>query len=253
MADSRTGTTQYPSIDFPFYNGRPARISGAQWLLVMAMVAIGFLALIAPIPLFKGGWAQFIPAILFFAVPLAGLAMVAPHHWTAIFRKVGWREVMWMVAFALLNIAVSMGVGLLVYKFQATTGNPVFGMLAGEATGDRLLFFLKTLPQLFGEELLTILPFLALAWLFHSKFKMARLPSIALAWLLSAVLFGLAHLPTYGWNLVQCLVVIGSARLVLTLAYLKTKNIWVSFGAHVINDWTLFGAGLLMGGMAHGA
>ncbi|RYE67123.1 MAG: CPBP family intramembrane metalloprotease, partial [Oxalobacteraceae bacterium] len=74
-----------------------------------------------------------------------------------------------------------------------------------------------------------------------------------LAWLLSAVVFGLAHLPTYGWNLVQCLVVIGSARLVLTLAYLKTKNIWVSFGAHVINDWTLFGTGLLMGGMANGA
>ena len=34
--------------------------------------------------------------------------------------------------------------------------------------------------------------------------------------------------------------VIGSARLVLTLAYIKTKNIWVSYGAHLINDWTLF-------------
>ena len=32
---------------------------------------------------------------------------------------------------------------------------------------------------------------------------------------------------------------LGSARLVLTWAYVWTKNIWVSTGAHIINDWTL--------------
>ena len=37
----------------------------------------------------------------------------------------------------------------------------------------------------------------------------------------------------------QCLVVIGSARLVLTWAYVWTKNIWVSTGAHILNDWAL--------------
>lgn len=51
--------------------------------------------------------------------------------------------------------------------------------------------------------------------------------------------FGLVHLPTYNWNLMQCLVVIGSARLVLTWAYVWTKNIWVSTGAHILNDWAL--------------
>jgi membrane protease YdiL (CAAX protease family) len=66
------------------------------------------------------------------------------------------------------------------------------------------------------------------------------------AWLLSAVVFGLLHLPTYDWNLVQCLVVIGSARLVLTWAYVWTKNIWVSTGAHIINDWTLMSATIFL-------
>jgi membrane protease YdiL (CAAX protease family) len=37
----------------------------------------------------------------------------------------------------------------------------------------------------------------------------------------------------------QCLVVIGSARLMLTWAYVWTKNIWVSTGAHILNDWAL--------------
>ncbi len=52
--------------------------------------------------------------------------------------------------------------------------------------------------------------------------------------------FALAHLPAYGWNLSHCLIVIGSARLVLTLAYMTTKNVWVSTGTHVLNDWALF-------------
>ena len=48
-----------------------------------------------------------------------------------------------------------------------------------------------------------------------------------------------AHLPTYDWNILQCLVVIGGARLILSLAYIKTKSIWVSTIAHVLNDWVL--------------
>jgi len=45
-------------------------------------------------------------------------------------------------------------------------------------------------------------------------------------------------------------VIIGGARLVLTLPYVMTKNIWVSTGAHIINDWTLFGGAMLLMGLA---
>ena len=51
-------------------------------------------------------------------------------------------------------------------------------------------------------------------------------------------------------NLIQCVVVIGSARMMLTLPWILTKNIWVSTGAHIVNDWlllvmTLLGASLV--------
>jgi membrane protease YdiL (CAAX protease family) len=52
---------------------------------------------------------------------------------------------------------------------------------------------------------------------------------------------------------VQCLVVIGSARLVLTWAYVSTKNIWVSTGAHIINDWTLIGMTVFVAPLAAAA
>jgi len=241
-----------PKDDFPFYNDAPVRISGGQWLFLLAMVVAGFLVLVKTAPVFTGSLTRFIPAIAFFLLPMLALAWVAPRHWTALFRKVDLRSVGWMVVFAVLNILVTVAVGYVVFKSAATNANPVMGMLAGQGTGDRMLFFLMTLPQLFGEEVLTILPLLAIAWLCHQKFGMARGSALALAWFLSAMWFGMAHLPTYGWNWLQCLVVIGSARLVLTLAYLKTRNIWVSFGAHVINDWTLFCAALF-GGAALGA
>lgn len=242
----------YPQDDFPFYNGRPIALRGSQWALLMLGVALGFGALIAPIPLFADRAGQFIPAILFFAIPLASLAVVAPRHWRAIFRKVTARSVLWMVVFALLNIVVSIAVGAVVMKFHGAHSNPVFGAMGAMDAGGIALFFLKTLPQLFGEELVTILPMLALMAFFHRRLGLSRLAAIAIAWVLSALLFGALHLPTYGWDFVQCFVVIGSARLVLSLAYLKTRNIWVSAGAHIINDWALFGAGLL-GAAAHAA
>lgn len=231
--------------DFPYYNGRPVLISGLQWLFVMAGIVCGYLVLTAKLPLFATRFGQFIPAILFFAIPLAALAAVTPQHWTALFRKVRVRDVMWMIVFALLNVVVSMGIGLAVWALTTTAANPVVGSVGGMASGDLLFFFLKTIPQLFGEEILAILPFLALMYVLHARMQMSRMQAILVAWLIAAMLFGAAHLPTYNWNWIQCLVVIGGARLVLLLPYMLTKNIWVSTGAHILNDWMLLGFTLL--------
>lgn len=233
------------SGDFPFYNGRPVALSAAQWLLVMAGVVAGFAALIAPLPWPAGVAGTLAPAVLFVALPLAALARVAPHHWRTVFGRVGARELRLMVGFALLNVVISMSIGSLVRSFSDVTNNAAAGQLLAMDTTERLTFFAKTLPQLLGEELITLLPFLALMALLTQRFGLGRRQAVLLAWGVSSLLFGLIHLPTYGWNLVQCIVIIGSARLVLTLPWLLTKNIWVSTGAHILNDWLLFGLGLL--------
>jgi uncharacterized protein len=177
--------------------------------------------------------------------PLLGLARMAPHGWTALFRRVGFREFGWMLAFAVLNIIVSIVVGFVVLRTVGATANPMAATLNAQGGAERIAFFLKMAVQLLGEELVTILPFLALLWLLVDRLGLSRRAAVIGAWVLSAVLFGLLHLPTYQWNLVQCLVVIGSARLVLSLAYMKTKNIWVSPGAHILNDSILFGFSLI--------
>ena len=235
--------------NFPFYNGEPTSISNKQWLFVMAMVVIGFLILALPIPWPKGTFWQFIPAILMPGIPLVALAYVAPGHWKAIFGKVGGREVKLMLGFALLNIVVSMSIGTIIFTLFEVASNNATAQLGALDMAGQIAFYAKTIPQLLGEEVITLLPFLALLQLFSKSFSVGRKASIIGAWLMTSLIFGLIHLPTYNWNWIQCIVVIGSARMMLTLPWIMTKNIWVSTGAHIINDWLLFTMTLLGGSL----
>jgi uncharacterized protein len=232
--------------DFPFYSGMPVALSGRQWLVVLAGVALAFYLLTAPWTRLPQPWGTWVPALLFCGVPLGALALVAGRHWTALFHRVRGRDVLLMVGIALLNLLVTMLVGALVAGLHHASANPMFQSL-GEADGTmRAMTFAAMVPQLLGEELLTILPFLALLWWLHARMHVRRRTAVIVAWLLSALPFALVHLPTYDWDLLQCLAIIGTARLVLSLGYLFSRNLWVSTGAHVLNDWTLFGAGLWM-------
>lgn len=234
-----TDSRPAPADDYPYYDGHPTHITGGRWWFVMFMVAAGFAVLVAPIPFFKTTWASFLPAILFCILPLIGLRIVAPRHWTAIFRKLRPRDFLWMVLFTLLNLAVTLVVGLLVMKLYGANPNPAVAS-AGELDGPGILLFaIRIAIQLLGEELISILPFLAIMYFCFSRLKCSRRTSIVVAWLLSAAIFGLAHLGSYDWNFVQCLIVIGVARLMLTLPYMLTKNLWVSTGVHILNDYII--------------
>lgn len=225
--------------DFPFYQGIPVALTAAHWGFLLALVAAAFALLIAPIPWPGGQWVAFLPAVLFPLIPLAGLAWVSNGHARCLFGAVGWRGIRLMVLFALLNITVTMVMGAIVKFTLGAVSNPAIATASSLAPRDLALFLSKTAVQLVGEEVLTILPFLALLQLLISRYGMGRAAGVFWAWLTSAIIFGLIHLPTYNWNFVQCLFIIGTARLVLSLAYIKTKNLWVSSGAHILNDFIL--------------
>lgn len=239
-AGERFGWFEYADRDFPYYNGLPVALSGRQWLIVMLGVVLGFAALVA-LPI-----SQLMPrAILFTSLPLLALAAVAGRHWTALFHRLGWRDVGWMLVFWLLNMAVTAAVAYPLMKLGALASNATVATVSERGGTDLALFFVATGIQLLGEEVFSILPFLALLWLFHAR--LGRKRAIILAWIGCAIWFGAAHLPTYSWNFVQAFAVIGLARIMLLLAYLKTKNILVSFGAHLLTDWGIFLVAMLFG------
>ncbi|AIT78678.1 CPBP family intramembrane glutamic endopeptidase [Novosphingobium pentaromativorans] len=252
MADTELNAADGSERDYPFYNGWPIEISALKWLVPLAAVGLAVAVLLRHLPMFSQGYLQLAPGMLLTLLPLLGMALVAGRHWTALFRRVRLKDIGWMFAFALLNYVIAVPLGFIVLNFVDTETNAAIEGLKTFGQADRVLFFVNSIPQLIGEELISIVPFLALLYYLTRKFGLSRRTAVIIAWLATAVWFAAIHLPTYNWNILQCLILIGGARLVLTLAYLKTKNLWVSAGAHIINDWMTFTLTLVGASMGAG-
>jgi uncharacterized protein len=236
-------------VDFPFYDGRPRDVSTGRWVLIVLACIVG-LAILLLYPA-ADDVQSLVPRILFTAVPLTVYAVATRPFWRAIFRRVHLVDLGAMVAFWLLTFAVSSLMALVVAAIFGVNANPATDRLATEGPLGIVAFYVGTGVQLLGEELLTVLPFLAVLYWLHARGRLGRRTAVVLAWLVTAVWFGAVHLPAYGFDVAQAFLVIGAARLVLTLAYIRTKNVWVSTGAHVLNDWSTFTV-TLVGVLAHG-
>lgn len=231
--------------DFPFYNGQPLALTATQWLVIMVAIALGLACVTVPVPMLDSPVGMVIRTALFSVIPLLALRLAVGPHWLTIFRRLRGTDFLWMVTIGMLNLLVTVLIGTAFMKTFGADANLTVSGLAEQPAIDRGLLFLISIPQLFGEEILTILPFLAVMTLCSTWLNLPRNRAILLAWIVSSIIFGLVHLPTYNWNWMQCIVVIGSARLILTLGYLMTRNILVSTGAHILNDWAIFGIVIL--------
>lgn len=247
MSEVKAATRSATGVrDFPFYDGEPLRISLPGWLIVLATAAAGFAGLmIAPTlaPGRLGGW---IGIALFVALPLLGLRAAAGKQWAAFFHRPTARDIWIGLAIAPCTLLVSGIVALGMMRLELTAANPVAAIMLQLHGADLALFIAATAPQLLGEELITVIPFLALLTFLTARCGLSRRVAIIGAWIGSALLFGTLHLSTYQWHLGQVLLIIGTARLVLTIPYLITKNIWSSTIAHITNDWLIFAVVLIL-------
>lgn len=247
--DGSDGGHMRAKADLPYYDGHPVELRTRDWLLVVLSVLAGFALLIGL--RFQTFPLSLIGAILFTGVPLLTLGMVSAGNQGALFPRFGPRELAQAGGFGALTLIISFLVGAILLQFVPMASNPTAGTLADATPATIAIFMVRTAIQLLGEELLTILPLLAVLWLCVAKFGLSRRVGLIAAVIVSTLGFAAVHLPTYGWNVVQCFVGIGAARLVLTMAFLVTRNLWVSFGAHIVNDWTEFLLPTLLG-LGHG-
>ena len=213
-------------------------VSGAGWAIVTGATVLAF-ALLAVIP-----WStpplNFIPTVLFAGIPLAAYLLVNRGRRPMILRRIGLRSVAIAVGFALLTIVSSFAAGLALSQVMSLTSNTIIAGLAGETAWDLIILLARSAIQLVGEELITILPLLAVLWLGTRRLGLSPRTAMIAAVILSTAWFAALHLPTYDWNVAQCFGTIGVARLVLTAAFLVTRSLWVSSIAHIVNDWSLF-------------
>lgn len=231
--------------DYPFYRGWPTTITVVGWMAVIAGCVAGFAALVAAPRLAGPALGPPLGAALFVGLPLLGLFLAAGRGWTAIFPRPTWRDVGIGLAFVPVTLAVSGAIAVVLINLGLTAPNPVDEALQGQDGAGRAVLLMIAAVQLMGEELVTILPFLAVLTLMSGVGGLARGPAVVAAWVATALMFGALHLPTYQWHVAQALLVIGGARLALTAPFLITKNVWASFTTHLVNDMSVFGVMIL--------
>lgn len=122
--------------------------------------------------------------------------------------------------------------------------NPIFDILNDD---NIKRFIVSTMIQFIAEEIIFIIPFLFVINKLRTKNE--KLKTIA-AILVSSLIFGAMHLTTYNFNIIQAVLVISIIRTGLTMSYVLSKNLTVTYLVHMIYDWTLIWIYLTAGKMA---
>ena len=113
------------------------------------------------------------------------------------------------------------------------SNNPIFDLLTEDNFKS---FFLSTLIQFIAEEIIFIIPFLFII----NKVKIENnIIKTILAILISSIIFGAMHLSTYDFNILQAVLIISIIRTGLSMSYVISKNLSVTYIIHIIYDWTL--------------
>ncbi len=122
---------------------------------------------------------------------------------------------------------------------QPTSANPIKDAFTGSIANSLSVLF-KTIFMLIGEELFVTLPLVIIVIFLVKKAKLSQSRAVIIATVITAILFGAIHLPTYQWNVFQCFVIIGLTRIPFTIATLKTNSMVSGVIAHIIYDWCIF-------------
>jgi hypothetical protein len=206
-------------------------VLGALVLGYAALAMAGTLAAIRPALAMP---AHALGAAVFTAVPLLALYRIGPGLWRTLLRRPRLKDVFWVIAFLVLTLVVVFGAAAVMSAFAPVVPNKVVDVdLSGPDATTWLAVWISI--QLVGEELVTILPLLAVMQFSYARHR-SRRRALLWGWVISSLVFALLHLPAYQWNLLQVVMVILPLRMALSVPYLVTRNLWVSYAVHLAYD-----------------
>ena len=212
-------------------------------MLAWASVAVGFAAL-DPHPAAEQLRGDRFRESLFVAIPLVVLARVTARALDSdcSARVSGRRRRQRCSVFALLNLAPPRPSACRASPvlFRSASNAAVAECRATAGALDTVALYVGTGIQLVGEEVFAMLPVPRAHVLpVRQGRAVSRKTAIIVAWLIS-VRCGSAPrtCTTYDWNFAQAIHRDRRGATWLSPSrYIRTKNLWVSTGAHIINDW----------------
>lgn len=222
-------------MDFPFYNNVP-KLSSIQWF-ILAISSIITILLVLTHNYIVG---NDISRVLYFLIPFLGFGIVANWKYDLICKKFKRSDFKLIIILIILQLVFTILVNnILLYVFNMNAQvNPAISQLGS------VLFWVLAPLQIFGEELMKIIPFLIFLTVFY-KITKNRKTSIIISTIIVLLMFGIMHIPVYD-NLFIAIISIGMGSIFTMYAYLKTKNIFVSFLVHFLIDLFAFSVSLLV-------
>lgn len=210
-------------IDIPFYNGTP-KLSTVEWGLVLAsiLLTIGYLTVIR-IP------GEYLPLAIFLTSVIPAL-YICKGNYNIFFKKPKLRDIK-IIILCLIGIYIyTIAIGFIL---QNLVGN----MAAHASTNDpaSLMTLIIMCIQLMGEEFFKILLLLLIMFVLY-KYTNNRSISLFVGLILSMAIFGLVHYNAYSGRIIQILFIQGFGAIFEYYAFLKTKNVWISYIIHVLRD-----------------
>ncbi|WP_367566012.1 hypothetical protein [Lacrimispora sp.] len=105
-------------------------------------------------------------------IPLAALFSCVKWEWIQLFRKIGPRDIFTILITIIFLRAASIIIGLIQVSLgmvKLSDKNPLVFIIETNTNGQNLLLLLQTIAELTGEELITIIPFLSLLFIFLNQ------------------------------------------------------------------------------------
>ena len=209
--------------DIPFYNNIP-KLSKWDWTILTGSVLllIGFLTII-PLP------SEYL-SISFFLLGLLPALYICKGKYNIFFKKISLKDIKLIILLLIGMYIYSIVMGAVIVRLT--------GSIAGHSemnTIPSLIFVISMIIQIFGEEFFKIFLLLILMYLVY-RFTNNYKSSIIIGLIGSMVIFGLCHYRAYNGMILQILLLQGFGSIFEYFAYIKTKNIWVSYLLHLLRD-----------------
>ena len=220
-----------PGIDFPFYEDDSVPVWHG-WLLLGVSL---FVAIALNVSVFLPLDREVFKIIVVFLIPLATLLYVARGNLRTVIKKPRLGDISLIIVVVVLDIIYSFAMGAFL---QFALGIQTQANAAFSGTLDAG-FFALLFVQLFGEELFKTNMLLGCLLLMFRKTG-NRKSAVVTATFVTLLVFGLAHYAAYG-SLVQILLIQGLGSIICLFAYIKTKNMLVTYVAHLVIDLIPFG------------
>lgn len=217
-------------VDFPFYNDIP-KLSTGEWLLLLAPVII--MLLILAVPSLKTDYSPIIIGLIMIIPAL----YVCKGDYSIFFKKPKRRDILTIILCVIASFVYTIAITIIL---QMVLGYPLSAnSVLTKFSSPSVFLIISTLLQLMGEEFFKIFMLLIIMYVVYKSTNNRGL-SIALGVILTLFIFGIAHSGAYSGRILQILLIQGLGSIFDLYAYMKTKNVVVSYIIHVLIDYIPF-------------